>query len=313
MKINFIISILFVFLTFPNFAQKPIMLDNIHYTVSDSSSQKNASYFFTTFFKAKHIIEQSDNPLTFLDILTFCSHETTINISISDTSKVDSNSKKNSSPKVFLPVYGVHWLAINTKNIRKTVKSLLKQGYGFAVEDFTLPNEPETNAVAMYGFDNNVIVLVERPNLKVKTLFNIDHIQLIVKNLETNVKFYQDVLGAEVVDKKDRSTVLKVGNQKIVLSEPEALGLVREQVLDRDSSKFSSHIDNISFLYDEIEPAFYAAQANHYPVISEPKMLLFNEKPTPYTICKILSPDNLEIDLIQEEGRTSGRSLLKAK
>ena len=313
MKIFYLTSIFFVFLTFPNFAQKPIMLDNIHYTVSDSSSRKNATDFFKEFFNAKQISEQSENPLTFMNILSFSSHESTINISFADSSKIDTNIKKSTNPKTFSPVYGVHWLAINTKSIRKTVKILLKHGYGFAAEDFTLPNEPDANAVAMYGFDNNIIVLVERPHLKVKTLFNIDHIQLIVKNLEMNVKFYQDVLGAEIIDKKDRSTVLKVGNQKIVLSEPEALGLVREQVLERDSTAFSSHIDYIGFLYDEVEPAFYAAQANNYTVISEPKALYFNEKPTTYTICKVLSPDNLEIDLIQEEGRTGGRSFLKTK
>jgi len=315
MKIKYITSSLLVLLTFANFAQKPIMLDNIHYSVGDSTTQKNAVFFFKTFFKAKEISEQSDNPLTYMNILGLHPDEMTINISATDTVNRKARNEENHkfSTTAILHIYGVHWLAINTKNIRKTVKLLLKQGYNFAIEGFTLPNEPTVNAVAMYGFDNNIIVLVERPSLKSKTSFSIDHVQLIVKNLETNVKFYQDVLGAEVIDKKDRSTVLKVGNQKIVLSEPEALGLVREQVLDRNTTNFASHIDNISFLYDEIEPAFYAAQANNYTVISEPKVLLFNEKSTPYTICKVLSPDNLEIDLIQEEGRTSEKKISKTK
>ncbi|PWK25178.1 glyoxalase/bleomycin resistance protein/dioxygenase superfamily protein [Arcicella aurantiaca] len=309
MKIFKLNLILLVFLAFPNFAQKPIMLDNIHYTVRDSASKKMATDFFKVFFNAKQISEETENPLTFMDILTLNSHETTINISFIDSSKIETEMK----PQNFSPIYGVHWLAINTKSIRKSVKALLKRGYNFAAEDFTLPNEPDVNAVAMYGFDNNIIVLVERPHLKVKTSFSIDHIQLIVKNLENNVKFYQDVLGAEVVDKKDRSTVLKIGNQKIVLSEPEALGLVREQVLERDTTKFTSHIDYLGFLYDEVEPAFYAAKANNYTILSEPKALIFNEKLTPYTICTVLSPDNLEIDLIQEEGRTAGRTFVKVK
>ncbi len=313
MKIKLIISILF--LTFASFAQKPIMLDNIHYSVVDSTAQENAALFFKTFFRAKPTFETSDNPLTFMDFLAFPTQETSISISYTNCFEKKTIKKENivTASTSILATYGVHWLAINTKNIKKTLKSLLKQGYSFVFEDFSLPNEPEINAVAIYGFENNIIVLVERPQLKTKAYYGIDHVQLIVKNLEENVKFYQDVLGAELMDKRDRSIVLKIGSQKIVLSEPEALGLVREQVWARDTNNQVSHIDCLGFLYDEIEPAYYAAKANFYPIIKEPQVLYFNKKPTPYTICKVLSPDHLEIDLIQEEGRTYGRTYVKSK
>jgi catechol 2,3-dioxygenase-like lactoylglutathione lyase family enzyme len=300
-------------------AQKPIILDDIHYYVSDSSVREVANNYFKTFFKGRAMKEQDVNPLSFIDFISLRPDESTINISspgpfpgvkVGDPKRwLRENVKPSASNP---PMYGVRWLAFNTKSIRKTVKKLLKAGYQFAAEDFTLPTEPDVNAVAMYGFDYNIIVLVERPKMKkMKTEFGIDHLQLLVNNLEDNVKFYQTVLAAEVIDKKERSTVLKIGNHKFVLSEPEALGLVREQVVERDSKKFMANIDHLGFLYDEIEPAFYGAKANNYKVIMEPRTLMYYDKPTPYTFCILMSPDNLQIELEQEEGRTTARKMYK--
>ena len=300
-------------------AQKPIILDDIHYYVSDTSVRDVANNYFKTFFKGRAMKEQELNPLSFIDFISLRPDESTINISssgpFSGVSVGDPKRwlRENVKPSASNPpMYGVRWLAINTKSIRKTVKKLLKAGYEFAAEDFTLPTEPNVNAVAMYGFDYNIIVLVERPKMKkMKTEFGIDHLQLLVNNLEDNVKFYQTVLAAEIIDKKERSTVLKIGNHKFVLSEPEALGLVREQVVERDPKKFVANIDHLGFLYDEIEPAFYGAKANNYTVIMEPKTLIYYDKPTPYTFCVLMSPDNLQIELEQEDGRTSARKIYK--
>lgn len=318
MKINFI-TFCSLFLYFEVTAQKPILLDDIHYYVSDSTVRKVAVNYFKTFFKGRAMAEQAMNPMPFNDYISLRPEEATITISTSGPflGINEDNPKRWLREKVKPsasnpPMYGVHWVAFNTKNIRKTVVKLLKAGYHFAMEDFTLPTEPEVNAVAMYGFDFNIIVLVERPKMKkMKTEFGIDHLQLLVHNLEENVKFYQTVLGAEIIDKKERSTVLKIGNHKFVLSEPEALGIVREQVIEHNPKKFVATIDHLGFLYDEIEPAFYAAKANNYQVILEPKSLMFYNKPTPYTICIVKSPDNFQIELQQEEGRMTGRKMYK--
>lgn len=298
-------------------AQKPILLDGIHYYVSDSVTRDIAVDYFKTFFKGRAMAEQKMNPLSFMDFISIRPDESTLNISssapflemkLADTTPLLREKVKPSASNS--PMYGVRWVAFNTKSIRKTVKKLLKAGYNFAATDFTLPTEPEVNAVAMYSFDNNIIVLVERPKMKKqKTDFGIDHLQLLVNNLEDNVKFYQTVLAAEIIDKKERSTVLKVGKQLFVLSEPEALGLVREQVVERNPKKFVANIDHLSFLYDEIEPAFYGAKANNYNVIIEPRQMMYHDKPTPYTFCIVMSPDNLQIELLQEEGRTTARKI----
>lgn len=318
MKINFVVFCL-LFLYFDLTAQKPILLDDIHYYVSDSSVRGVAVNYFKTFFKGQTMVEQQMNPLPFIDYISLCPEEATLSISTSGpfAGLNEDNPKRWIREKVKpsasnAPMYGVHWVAFNTKSIEKTVRKLLKAGYNFALENFTLPTEPEVNAVAMYGFDYNIIVLVERPEMKkMKAEFCIDHLQLLVNNLEDNVKFYQTVLAAEIIDKKERSTVLKIGNHTFVLSEPEALGLVREQVKVRDPKKFVANIDHLGFLYDEIEPAFYGAKANHYQIIMEPKPMMFYNKPTPYTICILMSPDNFQIELQQEEGRTTGRKIYK--
>lgn len=312
---------LLIFLSENISAQKPILLDDIHYYVSDSLVRDMANNYFKTFFKGRAMAEQNMNPMAFIDFISLRPDESTINISSSGPFKgvkvIDEKRwiREKVTPSASNPpMYGVRWLAFNTKSIRKTVKKLLKAGYQFAMEDFVLPTEPDVNAVAMYGFDYNIFVLVERPKMnKTKTEFGIDHLQLLVNNLEENVKFYQTVLAAEIIDKKERSTVLKVGNHKLVLSEPEALGLVREQVVERDPKKFVANIGHLGFLYDEIEPAFYGAKANNYNVIIEPKQLMYYDKPTPYTFCILMSPDNLQIVLTQEEGRTSARKIYKVE
>ena len=300
------------------FAQKPILLDDIHYYVSDSSKRQVAVDYFKTFFKGREMAEQPMNPLMFIDFLSLRPDESTLNISspgpfpgikVGDPKRWE-REKIKPDPKN-PAMYGVRWLAINTKSIKKTVKKLLKAGYDFALEDFTLPTEPNVNAVAMWGFDYNIIVLVERPKLKAKTPFGIDHLQLLVKNLEDNIKFYQDVLSAEVLEKTGRSAVLKIGSHKFVLSEPEVLGLVREQVTERDPKKFVANIDHLGFLYEDVEPAFYGAKANNYKIVMEPRPLMVYDKPTPYTFCILMSPDNLQIELEEEAGRITGRKMYK--
>jgi len=302
-------------------AQKPILLDDIHYFVSDSSVRQVAENYFKTFFKGRAVAEQVINPLPFNNYISLRPGESTITVSSSGSFAGinEDNPRRWMREKMTIsasnpPVYGVYWMAFNTKNIRKTVKKLLKAGYHFAKENFTLPTEPEVNAVAMYGFDDNIFVLVERPEMKkMPKEFGIDHLQLLVNNLEENVEFYQTVLAAEIIEKNERSTVLKIGNHKFVLSEPEALGLVREKVIMRNPKRFNANIDHLSFLYDEIEPAFYGAKGNYYQIIQEPKPILFYGKSTPYTVCKVLSPDNLQIEFLQEEGRTNGRIIYKDK
>ncbi len=311
-------SILLLFCSFKVYSQKPIILDDIHYYVSDSAQRRIAIDYFKTFFKGREMAQQQINSLDFIDFVTLRPDESTFNISLPEplsTLKIGNlqpleREKTKPDPKN-PPMYGVRWLAINTKSIRKTVQKLLKAGYDFAIQDFTLPTEPDVNAVAMWGFDYNIIVLVERPKMKAKTPFGIDHLQLLVKNLEDNIKFYQDVLAAEVLEKNGRSAVLKIGNHKFVLSEPEALGLAREQVIERDTNKFVANIDHLGFLYEDIEPAFYGAKANNYKIVTEPHKLMVDNKPTPYTFCILMSPDNLQIELEEEEGRITGRKVYK--
>ena len=63
------------------FSQKPIILDDIHYYVSDSSKRQVAIDYFKTFFKGREMAEQPMNPLTFIDFVSLRPDESTINIS----------------------------------------------------------------------------------------------------------------------------------------------------------------------------------------------------------------------------------------
>ncbi|MFC0182898.1 Catechol 2,3-dioxygenase [Pseudarcicella hirudinis] len=303
------------FLAFFNnvYAQTLIQLDEIHLHMKDSIDKENTSDFYRLYFKARRLEGKSLNPSENVDILTLRPKEATINISYQEVSAVNvQNSGKEKKTESFgtaaetISSYGLHWVAINTKNLKKTVKTLLKAGYGFAIENFYLPGEQEINAVAMYGYDNQLVVLVEREDKEANT-FGIDHVQMIVENLEKSIRFYKDIFNAELLIKKDRSAVLSVKNQKIVLSEPEALGLVREQIRKIDKNSPNSLDCQLSFLYEEVEPAFYAVKGQGYEVAVEPETFYYLNKPANYIYSIIRTPDGAPLKIFQENGRLAAR------
>jgi catechol 2,3-dioxygenase-like lactoylglutathione lyase family enzyme len=322
-KMKLTLCFLITFLSVGTWAQSsvsPIMLDDIHYYVGDTATRKEANDFFRGTFGARAMKEQDINPLTFIDFLQIGHGQSTINVSspgpfpgikVGDPKRWQ---REKLTPSMLTPPqYGVHWLALATPNLKKAVKELNKKGVKFKGE-VVLPMDGNTLALALWTFDYNLIVLVERKGLKIKTPYAIDHLQLLVKNLEDNLKFYQEVLNAEILNKKERSAELLIGGHKFILSEPEVLGFDRQVVLKRSPRVFLPNIDHIGFLYantDSLNTHVNSLVEKGYNFLMKPARMNFYEKPTPYTFCILMSPDGLQIELETEDGRINARTMVK--
>jgi len=88
-------------------------------------------------------------------------------------------------------------------------------------------------------------------------LKSVDHISIIVSNLEENVKFYRDILGfnisKEIYDEKEKAKIvfLDTGNTMLELIAPDRT--VKESALPNWEERNSTTIEHIAFAVDNIE------------------------------------------------------------
>lgn len=268
-------------------AQQSVKFDDIEYHFTDPEKYRKGIAIWELGFKSRplhnlnHSSTQTSRMMLNPNELTV-QFKQTDNVLLSDPTTLS---------------YGFHWVAIATKNLKKAVAELTKQGCNIGNNNLILPTERETKSVLMTTEDGHSIVLIQREDAR--NQFDIDHVQLMVRNLEINITFFQKILGAELLSKKERSAVLQIGNQRIILSEPEALGWMREEVLIPNNAGLGV---SLGFLCEDLEPIYYAAKANHFRTLSEPKNQLGND--IAYITCVVLSPDNVPIELKEEDERT---------
>jgi catechol 2,3-dioxygenase-like lactoylglutathione lyase family enzyme len=290
----------------------PIMLDDIHYY---SVAHPQMKAFFIRHFGAKPMREQPLNPLTFIDFLAISPTESTINLSpkgpfegirVGDPKRWE---KSVVPPSPTLPaMYGVHWVALSTNDLTKALATLEANGVTVAARNFMLPGQPRAKAASVYTPDFNLLVLVERRDAKLNGGFGIDHIQLLVKSVAENVKFFTDVFRGVVRSKNEQATLMEIGRHLFVLSEPPALGLDRAKVAARDPALFRSTVDHIGFLYENADAAYENAAKLGYNFLLKPTLFKFFDKPTPYAFGITFSPDGLQCEMYTETGRTGPRT-----
>lgn len=294
-------------------AQKPLLFDDIRYFVSDRTA---ANSFFKTNFGAKALKEQPVNPVNFIDFLELRNGQVTLNISGPGPFEGVTGSDPKRGPRELVKpkanqyVYGMHWLALSTRSLESTLKTLAMRRVPIAAIPAKLPFEPSARSIVVYGPDMSLVLLVERPSDPGPTPFGVDHIQLLCEDVAANEKFYTEVLGAQVVARKGKSVKLQVAQQVLVLSEPDDLGLPRTQVQKKDRTKFYPGPDGFGFLYDEpgLKAATDSTVAKNYSVPRPPARMSFQDKPTPYTSAMLFSPDNFGIELQTEDNRTGPRN-----
>jgi catechol 2,3-dioxygenase-like lactoylglutathione lyase family enzyme len=294
----------------------PIMLDDIHYYINDREA---ANVFFKKNFKAKAMKEESENPFQFIDFLLIRPEHSTINISakgpfpgirVGDPKRWE---KETIIPSPDAPPqYGAYWTAFSTKNLAKAIKKMEKNGVVFIEKNYKLHHNPTAKAAMCWGPDFNRIVLIENKDDKGNTPFGVDYVQLLVKNLDENIKFFEDVFLAKTLQKTAKTAVLSAGNHTFILSEPEDLGFSPDKVMARDSKKFIGGIDHLGFMYKDLTPAFEAATAKGYKFLTpKPVPISYFDKPTLYLFAITFTPDGLQMEMFEEKGRTASRTKTK--
>jgi catechol 2,3-dioxygenase-like lactoylglutathione lyase family enzyme len=94
-----------------------------------------------------------------------------------------------------------------------------------------------------------------------------------------------------------------------VLAEPEAVGLRREQIVERDPREFRYGVDHIGFLYRDVKAAVAAAKAKGYQFKLEGAPLMYYGQPTVYLFAITFTPDGFQCEMVQQEGRLGARPI----
>jgi catechol 2,3-dioxygenase-like lactoylglutathione lyase family enzyme len=297
-------------------APVPLLLDHIHYYVSDRGA---AEAFFIEHFAAQVIPNPGPRPLEFITFLNLRAGEGTISVSprgsyegistgTSSRLKREVIEPKEDSP----PLYGVYWLALRTASLNHALTRLEIEGVRVTQRTLSMPHDLLARAVMIEGPDYNNIALVERRNTQRSRTnekvawgdFGIDHIMVLVEEVKTNEDFFRNVYSAKVIARRPSVATLKIADATIVLAEPEAVGLKRESVQSPAPGKFRYGVNHLGFLYADIKAPVETAKAKGYTFISDTFRVKYFDQPTVYTLATIISPDGLLCEMFQEDGRT---------
>ncbi len=295
-------------------ANPPIMLDNIHYYVNDA---KAAREFFARHFLAQPLAKPDKNPLPFVDYLEIRPEQASIAISprgpypgmhMQDPMRWKRQSVRMTAQTP--PAYGVHWLALRTESLKFALRSLQEQGVKILEEDVRIPGDPTAKAALIWGPEYTRILIVQRNRERSKeTLYGIDHLLMMVDNLSANVTFFQDVYAGKIIKRGSDFCKIHVGEHSIVLATPAALGIPASTVQRVDTAQFRPGIEQLSFLYNNPQPAYTAAATKGYEFSLRPSRLIYRNKPTSYVAAITRSPEGIYCEMLAEDGREGPRSV----
>ena len=209
------------------------------------------------------------------------------------------------------PVYGVYSVGIATPDLGAAVAALSNGGVVMAAAPSDLPHETATPTQAITGPDYTRFVLVERPDMRPGYAgYGIDHVRLLVRNAEATRKFFEDLYFADTVFSDRHNAVLEVIDIVLVLSEPEALGLSRDSVQTADrKNKIRYGPDHIAWLSNDIDAFTRHADSTDYRFEVRPFRYSHFGEPTLYRFGFFLSPDELQVEIVQEDGRSAARTV----
>lgn len=288
----------------------PIMLDDIHYYTLDREKTRN---FFIKNFEASAMAQQEKDKLDFIDFIQIHPLQSTINVSGKGPfagMKVNPErwKRKQIDPSPTLPpLWGVHWIAFHTNHLEKNILDLKRNSVQIITEKFTLPFDSTLKGVLFWGPDFNRILLLQSLPKIPMAAFSIHHLLLLVNNVTDNIRFFEEVFAGKLIQKENLWAKIEVGKHLLILAEPEAMGIDRKQVVKRNPKEFRPTIDHLGFLYKDIRPSYHNAVNKGYHFVLKPTNMLFYDQPTPYTFAITFSPDSLQCEMYQEEGRIEPR------
>ncbi|GAB5488026.1 MAG: hypothetical protein Pars2KO_15960 [Parasphingorhabdus sp.] len=294
---------------------KPIHLDDIHFIVTD---EDEAVSFFQDHFGAREMAHPGNR----FDLVRFLSvkwQDPTITITrigpyedLPDDRNqrwIDAKIVKPEAEKAN-PVYGARWLALATPSLAEARAALLAGGVEISEDQVNLPMEPDAKAFSVLGPDGAEIVIVERPERDFEgAQYAIDHIQFLTKDVDVSKVFFTKVYAAETDKVEEHSLSLKVADANLIFSRPEAFGFDPAQIGERETKgAIRIGLDHLGFLYKDIGKAAASAKAKGIAPIFEPQRYIYKDNPTVYMFTAFKSPDSINIEMVQADGRIGPHS-----
>lgn len=293
---------------------KPVIFEDIHYFATDPEA---SGAFFQTHFGAR-LMAHPGRPRDYVSFWALRSGEVPITISPIGPYKTTPPGSTFWSKKNIIPpspddnhYYGVYAVGISTRSLQETVREITSTGVELAKEHISLPHEKDVPTQSIYGPDYNLFTLVQRPNMRAGySGYGIDHVHLLVRDKEETVKFYRDVFFGEEIWSDDYSAVLRIVDMLFILSEPEALGLNRDTIEERDYiNKVRYGVGHIGWLSTNMQAFTKHVDSTEYKFFVKPARSYTEGERTVYTLGILLSPNVLSTEILQEDGRHSARTV----
>lgn len=287
-------------------ATAPLHVDDIHYIVNDANI---TSDFFLNEIGAKEMA----HPGTPIDFIRFFSPRwmgSTITVTEKGPYKNATQARNQRwleneiiASNTKQPVYGAYALCLKTKSL-KTIQVNLQN----RVFDTSFKNplsQPKSQWASFFSVDGCRIIIHEVPDDTDSTsLFDIESIWMLVRDKQKTAFFFEQVFNAVTIENNINYCIIKVANLQLVLCEPQALGIKKELVSDRNTlKKIWLGIDHLGFLYQDVQAAKKAAEAKGYTFNFPVFRYQYQGKPTVYQLTSIQTPDDFPIELVSADGR----------
>ena len=293
---------------------KPVIFEDIHYFLTDPVA---AGVFYQKHFGAR-LMAHPGRPQSYVNFWALRSGEVPITISPIgpyETTPPDSTfwTRREIVPPSpeNINYYGVFSVGIATRSLDKTLAKITGQGVALARQRLVLPHDKNVLTRTIYGPDYNLLTLVERPAMRLGYGgYGVDHVHLLVRDKNETLKYYREVFFGKELWSNENSAVMKIVDMLFILSEPEAIGLNRSDVEDRETMKKIRYgVGHIGWLTTNMTAFINHVDSTDYEFEVRPVRFYQLGERTVYTLGLLLSPNGLSTEILQEDGRHSARTV----
>ena len=293
---------------------KPVIFEDIHYFLTDPAA---AGEFYQKHFGAR-LMAHPGRPQSYVDFWALRSGEVPITISPIGPYETTPPESTFWTRREIIPAsleninyYGVYAVGIATTSLDTTLTKITGDGIELAEQRLPLPHDKSVRTQTIYGPDYNLLTLVERSAMRPGYGgYGVDHVHLLVRDKDETLKYYREIFFGEELWSSDNIAVMKIVDMMFILSEPEALGLNRSDVEDREPMKKIRYgVGHIGWLTTDMQAFIDHVDSTDYEFGVRPARFRRLGERTVYTLGLLLSPNGLSTEILQEDGRHSARTV----
>ena len=299
----------------------PVHLDDIHLMVSD----EGATVAFLEDKFAACEMAHPDRPIDYVRYLSLRYGSPTLTVTgptpadEPDILRAGTTGHVNIVPaaRTGPARWGVYWVALSTVSIAQALAGIEAGDHDAGQMRVVLPQEPDVPAVTFFGPDNIRFALVERPDDHGSPL-GVDHLLLLVSDAGLTAEFFRKLMQARVLRQEAAMAVLEVADARLILAEPEKLGLERSSVQPPAEIPWAksaggqlsrvtvpASVEHLGFLFapGSLDALVTAARAQGYEPEYAPFRYVYRGRPTVFTVTEFKTVDGFGIEAVTADGR----------